>query len=150
MQTNRYVNGFMFSEDRRHVLLIHKQHPEWQKGFWNGIGGKIEPGERPGDAMVREFAEETGILHDEWQFFTRLVGTDYDGNEYEVVFYRAFSDAVWSAQTQTDEEVRVWMADFLPRSLPNVKWLVPMALYSEPGRGMPYHIEEGVVDYARD
>lgn len=44
------------------VLLIEKQRPEWQKGRLNGVGGKIEPGEADSSAMIREFAEETGLM----------------------------------------------------------------------------------------
>ncbi len=31
------------------------------KGKWNGIGGKIEPGESPEEAVIREAKEETGL-----------------------------------------------------------------------------------------
>lgn len=47
-------------------------------GCWNGIGGKLEPGESPRSSMIREIAEETGIaeyhLH-----FKGLVTWDVDG-----------------------------------------------------------------------
>lgn len=55
----RYVLGFLFSEDGSRVLLIWKNRPAWQAGKLNGIGGKIEDGEQPLDAMKREFVEET-------------------------------------------------------------------------------------------
>ena len=57
-----YVVGFLFSDDRKKVVLIEKTHPGWQKGKWNGIGGHIEEGELPKDAMQREFNEEAGVL----------------------------------------------------------------------------------------
>lgn len=56
-----YVLGFMFTGDRKKVALIRKYNPPPQRGFLNGIGGKIEPGEVPIHAMVREFREETGV-----------------------------------------------------------------------------------------
>lgn len=57
-----YVLGFMFNEDESKVLLIMKNRPAWQAGKLNGVGGKIEAGETPIQAMEREFAEETGFV----------------------------------------------------------------------------------------
>jgi 8-oxo-dGTP pyrophosphatase MutT (NUDIX family) len=56
--------------DQRQVLLVHSR----ERGNWMPIGGMVEPGEEPADAMVREIFEETGV-HAEPQ---RLVGV-YDG-----------------------------------------------------------------------
>jgi hypothetical protein len=56
---DRYVLGFVFSEDSSRVLLVWKNRPAWQAGKLNGIGGKIEAGETPLQAMQREFREET-------------------------------------------------------------------------------------------
>ena len=43
------------------VLLIEKNRPEWQAGRYNLPGGKIEEGETPEAAAVRELEEEAGI-----------------------------------------------------------------------------------------
>lgn len=59
---NQYVVGYMFDDGMQRVGLIHKNRPAWQKGLFNGIGGKIDTGETPLEAMVREFKEETGVL----------------------------------------------------------------------------------------
>ena len=56
-----YVVGFLFNPDMTEVVLIKKNRPDWQKGLLNGVGGKIESGEDPITAMIREFKEETGI-----------------------------------------------------------------------------------------
>ena len=68
-----YVCGFLFTDPdaaQSHllqVLLIRKLRPAWQKGYLNGIGGKIEPGETPLEAMNREFEEEAGISGLNWK-----------------------------------------------------------------------------------
>ncbi len=55
------LRRFLFSEDRRRVVLINKKRPEWQAGLQNGIGGKVLEGEIYLQAMIREFKEETGF-----------------------------------------------------------------------------------------
>lgn len=42
------------------VLLIRRIKPPYQ-GQWSLVGGKIDPGEHPHKALVREFYEETGL-----------------------------------------------------------------------------------------
>ena len=43
-----------------HFLLVNRQKRP-AMGMWNGVGGKIEPGETPEVAVIRETFEETGI-----------------------------------------------------------------------------------------
>ena len=50
----------VFRTDGR-VLVIQRGHPPHQ-GTWTLPGGKVEPGERLRDALVREVREETGLL----------------------------------------------------------------------------------------
>jgi 8-oxo-dGTP pyrophosphatase MutT (NUDIX family) len=50
----------IFAWHNQKLVLIKKNRPEFLKGRWNGIGGKIETGETPEAAAVREFKEETG------------------------------------------------------------------------------------------
>jgi|SRR6266850_1758320 len=118
-----YVVGFLFDPNAHSVALIRKLRPAWQKGCLNGIGGKIEPGETPKDAMVREFAEETGAHVSGWKFFCRMYGDDW-----EVFCFKAFGDHILS--TKTDEEVvRVFLEDLENHKvIPNLNWLIPMAL----------------------
>lgn len=42
------------------MLLLNRQRSPWM-GCWNGVGGKLEPGELPEASMRRELLEETGI-----------------------------------------------------------------------------------------
>jgi 8-oxo-dGTP pyrophosphatase MutT (NUDIX family) len=50
------VSGIIIDKDGR--LLLHRSSDD---GNWYTIGGAIEPGEHPADAVVREVREETGL-----------------------------------------------------------------------------------------
>jgi 8-oxo-dGTP diphosphatase len=134
-----YVLGLSFSKLGGWVLLIKKTKPEWQKGLYNGIGGKVEPFEKFVDAMVREYFEETGIQTkpENWTEFGQLKGTDWNGGKYVVAVYYMFSDVVYGATTTTEEVVQLVPACELDRYsvVPNLKWIVPMCInaYAETG-----------------
>lgn len=71
----RYVCGFAISGF--HVALVQKNRPDFLKGQFNGLGGKVEY--TLGDtsatvAMVREFKEEAGVDTDvdEWEILGNL------------------------------------------------------------------------------
>jgi 8-oxo-dGTP diphosphatase len=43
------------------LLVARRSAPEHLAGLWEFPGGKVEPGEEPETALVRELAEELGI-----------------------------------------------------------------------------------------
>ncbi|KAF0126895.1 MAG: mutX [Elusimicrobia bacterium] len=45
------------------TLMLHrvKKKDDVHEGKWNGLGGKLEPGESPEDCVVREIREEAGL-----------------------------------------------------------------------------------------
>lgn len=55
--------GYVLSPDRRRVLMIHRnqRQDDQHLGKYNGLGGKIEPGEDVLAGMRREIREEAGI-----------------------------------------------------------------------------------------
>lgn len=121
-QTN-YVVGFLFSSDTNRVALIRKSKPRWQNGLLNGVGGKIDPDESPLQAMVREFEEEAGVRITDWRHFCTL---------------RCAHGVIWFYESRKDvdltyrpEEPVDW---FVVREipllliLPNLLWLIPLAL----------------------
>ena len=131
----KYVAGFLFSEIGNHVILIEKQKPDWQKGKLNAIGGKIEEGESAIEAMRREFKEEAGLDISDWTPFCVLTGNDEayltNGGSFEVHFFSHFSDDAYKAETVESEQVICCPTKDihnLTYIIPNLKWLVPMAL----------------------
>lgn len=128
--TQHYVAGFLFSEDRNKIALVKKEKPEWQRGRFNGIGGKIEAGESPRDAIIREFKEETGVEIEEWDEFCVIKGASW-----QVFFYRAFSDKINDVTTMETEEINVFHIEldcvYEMNLISNLKWLIPMALDTE-------------------
>ena len=134
-----YVAGFLFDDSKKFVALIEKQKPDWQAGLWNAIGGKVETNEDPYDAMSREFAEETGLAVEEWDLFCTLSGVDWT-----VWFYRSFVPMVSLNQARTMEEERVGVFDvnILPSTIPNLRWLIPLAKYTTHDRLYPISILE--------
>lgn len=125
VEHQKYVVGFLFNEKRDRVLLIQKERPSWQKGLWNGVGGKIEENETRDHAMVREFEEETGLYVDYWRFYAVIRGVSYT-----VYFYYAVSLEFDVAKTTTDEIILDFPIKDIPElaAIPNLVWLIPMAL----------------------
>lgn len=120
----KYVLGFAFNPSGA-AVLIRKDHPPWQAGKLNGVGGKVNPDEEPIDAMVREFREEAGVATgtQDWWFFARMVGHDWDCYCYAAV-------DIAGAKTMTAEPIELHAASMIPLRqdlVENLKWLVPLA-----------------------
>jgi ADP-ribose pyrophosphatase YjhB (NUDIX family) len=52
--------GAVVRDDAGRLLLIQRGHDP-HRGLWSLPGGRIEPGESPEEAVVREVREETGL-----------------------------------------------------------------------------------------
>jgi 8-oxo-dGTP diphosphatase len=132
-KSREYVLGFVTDGETVALLYRHPSRPEqqWQKGLLNGIGGGIEDGETPRQAMRRECAEELGIMPpiSDWHQFATLGGTNDDGTEWVVHCfvvrvvhpkggYRAGIEEVVLVKDCELRELKV---------IPNLHWLIPMA-----------------------
>jgi 8-oxo-dGTP diphosphatase len=120
----QYVLALLFTEDRRHVVLMHKTRPAWQAGRVNALGGKLLPTESALDAARREVREEAGVDVATWEEF--LVWED---PVYRMHAVRAFDAAATRARTAEDQAV--FLADAAtppPNVIDNLRWLIPLAL----------------------
>jgi 8-oxo-dGTP diphosphatase len=122
----QYVAGLLFDDDASRVALVLKNRPAWQAGNFNAIGGKIEEGEGPSDAMVREFAEEAGVELEDWYFQFVLTRPE----EYEVYFFAAWNtDALDHVVTREDEPIFILDPYDLPENVIfNIRWIIPLVL----------------------
>lgn len=127
-----YVLGFAFTENDD-VALIEKQKPEWQKGLWNGIGGKREYDADTGwledsiYAVSREFKEETGVYipESEWDYVGYI-----DGDGWDIDVFTTTSVLVNEVKTIESERVLVFPLDQIQniRTVENVPLLIEMCL----------------------
>lgn len=126
--TLSYVVGFLFRDNGSEVALILKKRPARVAGLLNGIGGKIEPGEDPLAAMIREFPEEAGVAVTKWRCFATI---DCLAGYYGIIHCYVSTEKIPAPLKQmTDEEI-VWQRmDQLAKAKlhPQLYWLLPMAL----------------------
>lgn len=132
----------MVDETLEVVALIKKIKPKELNGLLNGVGGKLEPGEDPVAAMIREFREETGVYHNIWFYAGKV---SFVLPDEEMFVYTTRSDKVFGVETMEDEEIVVHTVDeVLNGDLklgPNVKQLLRMSLgcfYHS--KRIPFHI----------
>lgn len=143
MAENAQVLGFGVSSDGG-VVLIKKNRPEWQKGRFNGLGGKVKAAESMPDAMSREFQEECGVIVDPDRW--KVVGEMHCGpseacsiGTYVVVFTAELTvDEINEAETQTDEEIEVFQlpidSDDASQFIGNVPGMIALITANEADR----------------
>lgn len=140
-EIQEYVCGFLFFNyvgqagfehimspvvDKK-VLLILKDRPAWQAGKYNGIGGKVEVGEKHYDAMVRECYEECGLKITNWKEYCVM-----KGEGFRIQFFKAYQDSISQWQQKTSEALAAFSINKLPPNLINSnRYLIPMALEND-------------------
>lgn len=125
-----YVVGFLFNVEKTKVVLIHKKRPAWQNNLWNGVGGHIETDETPSVAMAREFYEETGLRTGDYSW-NNFITITYKGCIVWFFRYFVYAKVLESIASPTDEEVKSFDIDELPKVISNLHWLIPLALDKE-------------------
>lgn len=130
----------MFSEDKDIVALTRKNHPTWQAGKLNGIGGKINDGESPVAAMVREFQEEAGggTTEAQWRHYAVMRGQNDAGTGDFVCHCFATHGDVYNLRKQETEEIELLCTDpklgvfslhaYREEMIDNLCWLILLAL----------------------
>jgi 8-oxo-dGTP diphosphatase len=137
-----YVVGLMRDMLSDRVLLIRKNRPAWQAGLLNGPGGKVEQGETPIDAMVREWNEEIGQLTkpEDWRLIASLtdIRDKYAGGgtlywfATDQRFLPRYSGPTDYSKTSDAgpeyiEPVRICEIPLRRDVIANLRWMIPLA-----------------------
>ena len=80
--------GYVLSPDGRQVLMVHRnaRADDQQLGKYNGLGGKLEPGEDVHAGMRRELMEEAGYGAHRLEVLANLsLSPSYMGNRMTLV-----------------------------------------------------------------
>jgi len=116
------VAGALMTNDAGEILLQKRS----DNGQWTIPGGAIEPGEEPGEAIIREVREETGLD----VIPERLVGVyggeahiaQYPNGDQVAMIALIFACRVVGGFLQTDDdetlELQYFAPDALPQNLP--------------------------------
>ena len=106
------------------VLLAKRPEGQSFAGLWEFPGGKVEPGERPEDAVIRELQEELGIDITE----SCLAPLSFASHSYEA-FHLLMPLFV----------CRTWEGEISPQDGQELAWVQPlrMADYEMPPADIP-------------
>ncbi|MCX6066361.1 MAG: 8-oxo-dGTP diphosphatase [Chloroflexi bacterium] len=73
------------------TLMLHriKKANDIHEGKWNGLGGKLEPGESPEQCVIREVHEESGLEISAPRYHGLLIFADFKGDDWYVWVFSA-------------------------------------------------------------
>lgn len=121
------------------MLLVRKvKGPEWLRGKWNGVGGKVEGAESQIQCAVRELREETGIMVEkddlvmiEHQYFPS--GRYQQDHVWWYALRSPFLGLPANGANDVGEPLSWWPVDyalgefFVDKLCPNIEYLIPKA-----------------------
>ncbi|MFY1695846.1 MULTISPECIES: NUDIX hydrolase [unclassified Solwaraspora] len=115
--------GYVLSADRRQVLMLRRdaRPDDIHYGYYNGLGGKLEPGEDVVTGIHREVREESGLVCEQVELAGTISWPGF-GRNGENWFGFLFRIPAWSGHPKTacPEGTLVWtdLADVLAGQVP--------------------------------
>lgn len=108
-----YVVGIV--TDGSKILLLRKNNPDWQKGLYNGVGGKVNLDETPLEAIIRECQKEVGLEIPNWNQIETI--PLQSGVDLTYFFAVIEEEELKKAQGLEDERVEFFDIDNLPKNI---------------------------------
>lgn len=129
-----YVIGAIISKDLNDILVIHKtKGPPGVAGKINLPGGKIEKGEYPSQAIIREIKEETNLNIKNWKEFA-ILKTEFG----DIYCFYVVTNKIYNFKQIEEEKIEIINLDkvidfnniwYLKTDvISNLRYLIPMAL----------------------
>ncbi len=137
-------------------ILLAKKKRGFGEGKYNGVGGKLEDGETPEEAMIRETEEEIMITPTKYEKMGVIEFLEYVKEERANVKFHLYVATEWEGNPKESEEmIPKWFSlDNLPYNemFPDDKYWLPYILegkkinaffdFDEEWNLLSYHIEE--------
>ncbi|MBK6303624.1 MAG: NUDIX hydrolase [Arcobacter sp.] len=101
--------------DNKEILLLKKNNPDWQKGLYNGIGGKVELNTTPLETIIKKCEEELGINISNWI----ELDSEISSSGIEIVYFLTTLNEgeIKKLQSQTDERAELFSINNLPTNI---------------------------------
>ncbi|MCB0571849.1 MAG: NUDIX domain-containing protein [Phaeodactylibacter sp.] len=108
------------------AFLLLKRNKEPNRGRYVPVGGKVDPHERPIDAVVREIHEETGLALHQSQLHFGGVLVESSPTDYNWQCYIYLADIPYQPPPDCDEGALEWIRfhDIPNIPTPPTDWLV--------------------------
>ena len=101
--------------DNKEILLLKKNNPDWQKGLYNGIGGKVELNTTPLETIIKKSEEDLGINISNW----RELDSEISSSGIEIVYFLTTlnENEIKKLQSQTDDRAELFSINNLPTNI---------------------------------
>ena len=101
--------------DNKEILLLKKNNPDWRKGLYNGIGGKVELNTTPLETIIKKCQEELGVNISNWI----ELDSEISSSGIEIVYFLTTlnENEIKKLQSQTDERAELFSINNLPTNI---------------------------------
>lgn len=101
--------------DNKEILLLKKNNPDWQKGLYNGIGGKVELNTTPLETIIKKCQQELGVNISNWI----ELDSEISSSGIEIVYFLTTLNEgeIKKLQSQTDERAELFSINNLPTNI---------------------------------
>ena len=101
--------------DNKEILLLRKNNPDWQRGLYNGIGGKVELNTTPLETIIKKCQEELGVNISNWI----ELDSEISSSGIEIVYFLTTLNEgeIKKLQSQTDERAELFSINNLPTNI---------------------------------